>query len=223
MTADEMKTEFLVGYDKVASLAAPGYTDAEISQFLSEAQERFVKLRYRGPGTQYGDGFEETEKRRKDLAEVTRMATPTVSDDQSEIISENSVIFDLPDDFWLTIIEWLDTDDECIATKKVIPTTHDTYLTEKDNPYRQPNDTRALRLDLYGNRHEIITNGEYSINDYKVRYIKQLTDISIEDSVTSELNDMTHREIVDLAVTIALENTQEPRFQSHSALGGQVE
>ncbi len=227
MTALEMKTEFLVGYDKVASLAAPGYEDSEISLFLSQAQELFVKDRYspRGKGK---EGYEETERRRKDLASVTKPGTGVVSADQTDTLSSNSVLFDLPTDHWLTTIEWVVTDDNCDVNKNVVPVTHDEYLVQKDNPFRKPNNLRAWRLDaspLNGTRrHEIITDGS-GITTYKFRYIKNLTDIDVTtgSEIDSELHPMTHREIVNIAVDIALENQQEPRFKSHMMLNQKAE
>ena len=223
MTAQEMKAEFLVGYDKVASLSAPGYIDTEISTFLSQAQERFVKQRYHNMGNKYKEGFEETEKRRKDLAEVTKSGVGTVATDQTDILDSNGIVFDLPTDHWLTTVELLVTDDSCEARKKVIPITYDEYLFGKDNPYRRPNDKEAWRLDLSDNRHEIVTDGTYNITEYKLRYIKTLTDIDITNAVDSELHPMTHREIVNMAVSIALENSQEPRFKTQTSLGQRAE
>lgn len=227
MTAAQLKEEFLVGYDKVASLAAPGYIDDEISTFLSDAQERFVKTRYTAMGNKYRAGVEETEKRRKELANITETTTLTASATQEDLISSNSVLFDLPADFWLTLNEWVLTTDECEPTKKVVPITHDEYFEQISNPFKKPSSTRVWRMDVDDldgvNRHEIITDSSTTITSYSARYLKKLTDIDIANNVTSELHDMTHREIVNLAVTIALENSQEPRFQSHSALGGQVE
>lgn len=227
MTAAKLKEEFLIGYDKVASLAAPGYTDDEISVFLSKAQERFVKQHYHPFGNKYKEGYEETEKRRKDLEAVVRSGTGTVSADQTNLLSSNSTAYDLPSDHWLTTIEWLITSDECDSTKKVVPITHDEYFAEENNPFKKPSGNRVWRLDLPRDgstkRHEIITDGTYTTTSYNFRYIKELTDIDITNNITSELHDMVHREIVNLAVTIALENSQEPRSQTHGALGQQAE
>lgn len=222
-----MKEEFLVGYDKVASLAAPGYIDSEISMFLSQAQERFVKQRLHPKGNKYQEGFEETEKRRKDLSAVTKTGEGTVSATQDDIISTNSVIFDMPDDYWLTSVEWVETDDECKEFKEVNPITHDEYFAINENPFKKPSVDKVLRLDVQpiNNivRHEILGSDEFNILKYKFRYIKNLTDIDVENDITSELHPMTHREIVGMAVTIALENSQEPRVQSQSDLEQRAE
>jgi len=227
MTVQEMKDEFLVGYDKVASLAAPGFEDSEISHFLSQAQERFVKQHYHPRGNKYQEGFDESEKRKKDLSNILRQTQPILSVDQTDVVGENSFLYDMPEDYWLTTMEWLITDDTCNNRKKVIPKTHDEYFEEVDNPFEKPDSSRAWRLEISPNgditRHEIITNGDYNITSYNVRYVKQLTDISITNDVDCELHPMTHREIVNMAVTIALENQQEPRTQTHAQLGERAE
>lgn len=43
MTAAEMKSEFLTRYDAATSLAAPGWEDSEISNFLNIAQYRLIE------------------------------------------------------------------------------------------------------------------------------------------------------------------------------------
>lgn len=227
MTALQMRDEFLVGYDKVASFAAPGFTNEEISLFLSEAQEQFVKNRYHGKGNKYQEGFEETEKRRKDLSGVTRQTTGVVSTDQTDLLSLNGTLYELPEDFWITVAEWVETSDDCGPNKSIVPKTLDQFFADKQNPFKKPVKDEIWRVEgtpLNGAvRHELVTDGSYNINAYKLRYIKTLTDIDIDANITSELHPMVHREIVKLAVTIALENQQEPRSQSQAQMGLQVE
>jgi hypothetical protein len=227
MTALQMRDEFLVGFDKVASFAAPGFTDEEISLFLSEAQEQFVKTRYHGKGNKYQEGFEETEKRRKDLAWVTRQTTATVSSDQTDKISTNGTLYELPENFWLTVAEWVETSDGCGHSKKIVPKTLDQFFADSPNPFKKPSKDEIWRLESTPftdlTRHELVTDATYDVNAYKLRYIKTLTDINISSGITSELHPMVHREVVKMAVTIALENQQEPRTQSQAQMGAQVE
>ena len=42
MTAEQMKYEFDVGYDRITNFDAPGYVPKEISTFLTRAQEQLV-------------------------------------------------------------------------------------------------------------------------------------------------------------------------------------
>jgi hypothetical protein len=45
MTASEVKNRFLIELDAVASGAAPGFTDAEISELLTKSQKDFIQLK----------------------------------------------------------------------------------------------------------------------------------------------------------------------------------
>lgn len=236
MTAAEMKLEFLRSYDKIASLAAPGYTNNEISSILSRAQERIVKQRIHPKGNKYQESFEETEKRRKELQALLSPSTNSdgtiktaVSTNQEGKINTNSIFYDLPDDLWLPIVEWLITDDECHSNKKIDVISHDEYWAAIDNPFKKPNVRKAWRLDAHPyddkQRHEIVTDGNYDITEYHVRYIEKLTDIVVSDTapVDCKLNSMFHREIIDEAVSIALEEVQQNRYSTHENENKKVE
>lgn len=230
----DMKKEFLISYDKVANLSSPGFTDDEISVFLSQAQERIIKQRYSFHSNKYGDSFEETEKRRRELqglispsVDSTGALKTTVSQSQLGKLSTDSVIYDLPEDHWLSVLEYVVTDDDCNVTKEVIPTTRDEYFSNRHNPFLKPNKNKVWRIDSdkIGNiyRSELITDGS-EILEYHVQYLKKPNDIIVGDNpVPCELHDNIHREIVSEAVNIALENTQEPRFQTHSIINNTIE
>jgi hypothetical protein len=233
MTANEMKQEFLVGYDKIANQSSPGYIDSEISQFLSEAQETIIKNRYSPYGNKYGDSFEETEKRRKELQglispSVEEDGTPktTLSSNQSSKFSNSSFIYDLPIDLWLPIIEWVKFEN-CEEVRDVIPITHDEFILQRKNPFLKPNKRKCWRLDSnkFENnfRYEIISNGDIPL-EYHIQYLKKPSNIVVGDSpVDCELHDLIHREIISKAIDIALEAAQDERFQSHAAINNNIE
>lgn len=75
MLANVMKYNFLEMYDKITNLAAPGYDDREISYLLSKAQNRVFFHLYNPMGNKYQKGFEMGEKRKRDLAELTKYVT----------------------------------------------------------------------------------------------------------------------------------------------------
>lgn len=60
----------------------------------------------------------------------------------------------------------------------VIPTKQDEVFKILNNPFRKPNEYRALRLDLSSNMVEIIS--PYSIT-YKIRYLAKPRPIIIKD------------------------------------------
>lgn len=226
MTATEMKDLFLILYDKITNLAAPGYTDGEISDFLNKAQLQFVKHRYSEKGNKYREGFEETEKRRKDLAQLTRNLEATLSSDQTGV-SPNGYFYDLPKGFMYTLREeaTLESSDNCIDGERIYvkPITHDEYAINLLNPFKKPDSSVVWRLD-YSNtspststistkRHELVTDGSYTIGTYHIRYLKVPSEIDIENSIASELDPAIHDELVDIAVRIAAGITDPGTYQ----------
>jgi len=230
LTAADMKTEFLIGYDRVSNSAAPGYDNSEISLFLNKAQERIIKTRYRQLN-KYREAFEQTEKRRKDFSELIRDAVDgtgtlntSISSNQNGTLP-NGTFFDLPADFMYSITERIESDIVCNNVNKIIdvsPITHDEYNANKDNPFKKPYSEAAWRIDYsqevvgagQRKRHEIVTDGTYSPLKYFLRYLKRPVEIDIDTAVNCELDETVHREIVDVAVEIALETIMDPRFQS---------
>ena len=75
MKANEMALEFMDQLQKISSGAAPSLEDYELSFALSTAEEEFIKTRYNAKSNSKREGFENSEKRRKDLA---RLVTNTV-------------------------------------------------------------------------------------------------------------------------------------------------
>ncbi len=68
---------------------------------------------------------------------------------------------------------------------------------------------------MHGGSAELISDGTYDILRYILRYIKRPEQINLANNNDCELADHTHSEIVTLAVGMALENTANPRFQTH--------
>ena len=220
MNALEMKQEFLTLYDKVTNQAAPGYTNSEISIFLNKAQLQFVKNRYNFKGNAYNEGFEETEKRRKDLAELTRNAELTGGTTNSSSqtgVSPNGEFFDLPDDLLYALREEVLTTSSTACYDalriRVKPITHDEYAIEVNNPFAKPDKSVVWRLDISRDltqgannekkRHELIAGTGMTVNKYYLRYLRVPTIINVDTNVSSEINDEVHGEIIDYAVRIA--------------------
>jgi hypothetical protein len=229
MTAAEMKENFLVLYDKVTNFAAPGYEDSEIAIFMNKAQLQYVKRKYNYKGNMYQEGFEETEKRRKDLSELVRNAELTSSDVSSSQtgVSPNGVFYDLPTDLLYTLREevTLSSSDECIDGNRISvkPITHDEYTINIKNPFKKPDTSLVWRLDFsressqsgQAKRHELVPGNSYTISTYHLRYLKLPREI-VFDAVTpvdSELDESTHAEIVDIAVRIASGITDPQTYQ----------
>lgn len=213
MTAPEMRKEFLVRYDKVASQGSPGYRNWEISEFLTMAQDGLLKSRLNPRGNKYGNTFDQTEKRKKDFAQILMPLTAcTISASQSGIVP-NGVIYDLPSNLMFTDHEQALTDlVDCsivspVTYKRVTvkPVTWDYVNANKHNPYKQPYDEMCWRLDVQATtpagvgatakRHMLVTDGTYSITNYYVAYLRRPRPIIVEtlpSGITIEGYNTTH-------------------------------
>src|SRR3990167_8018968 len=113
MTSAEMKLQFLVEYDRVASLSAPGYDDFEISSFLTNAQKVYIDKKYDSLINKTGDGIDGSEKRRRELSELLSDAIDGGGGLQTSVSSNqngvhvNGVFFDIPDDVLYIIEEYV--------------------------------------------------------------------------------------------------------------------
>lgn len=226
MTNQEMKQEFLILYDKITNFDAPGYEDIEISIFLTKAQERIFLRNYRSLGNKFQEGFEGTEARRKELQELVKgveITTPSTTQTNS---LPNGVFYDLPADFLFAISEEVTTasTEECKDGKRLMikPTTHDEYSINIRNPFKKPSIRKYVwRLDYSGDKHELITDGTFSVAKYHLRYLKTLAPIVIGtdtvDGATGpldcELNNILHKRIIDEAVKIATGGTDPEEYQ----------
>ncbi len=173
LTAGAMASEFDILYDMITSLDAPGYNNAEKSVFLSKAQENLIKQRYKPTGNKYGDGFEQTEKRRADLSELVQNvlllsftgATALGVTGAREAFTgsynfPNGTFWKLPTNFMWSISESADillssTNSQylCVGTPyiienvKVKPKTHDEYHADINNPFAKPYHELVWRMD----------------------------------------------------------------------------
>lgn len=238
MLANEMSILFLEKFDKITNSDSPGYEDSEISSMLNMAQERFFLQTYAG-SNRFREGFEETEKRRKDLSELTKNSTITTASANQTGVLPNGTLYDLPTDFLYAIKEevTISSDDECDNGKriKVKPITHDEYTINIENPFKQPYNELVWRLDYSRTtdntnpkRHELITDGSYDITAYHLRYLRRLPNIVVDldtpaNQIHCILDEITHRRIVDLAVEIALELTVDPRLSTNVQLNSKNE
>lgn len=166
MNANEMCDETLLEIDKLLSYSAPSFLDSEMSIVLSQSAEEYIKTKYNYKGNRYRDGFEGSEKRRNDLAQLIKSAsiqynsttstytistqggnTDVINDindffSDSFIIKPNGSLWKLPKDLLWVINEEVDwnTTDECYSDVRtsVKPITHDEYNQWKNNTFKKP-------------------------------------------------------------------------------------
>ena len=232
MTTTEFSNEFDILYESIASNGAPPIDDYEKSVLLTQAQEILVKDSYSYKFNVAKEAVDATEKRRRDLSELYMQSVstnPTINPAQS--ISINARFFDIEDNVLFILQERVkvSSDQTCYDQGyiPVVPVTHDDYNYLISNPFKKPSESLAWRLEhskLSTNRVvEIVHASTVNPQEYYYRYIKKpkpiivsgLTGTSVDGisaQTECELSEGFHREILHIAVELALESTGNPRF-----------
>lgn len=225
MTISQMHTAFRLELDKVNSLQYPDFTTTEIDYWLNRAIREFVKTRYSGLNPKK-EGFEQTQKRIDDLRTLVREVTIPCT----LIGSVKPHGYVLTNGFSNTVFStaayWLSLGEEVELMMPgsnrimagVTEVTSDEYRAQLENPYsphiEHYNQAKPLRL-FYNNTIEFISDGTYSVINAYVRYIKAPLTV-VYSTVSCDLPEHTHDEIVSLSVRLALENIEQPRYQTYA-------
>lgn len=225
MTTEEFSNEFDTLLNSYSNVEVFGKTfntvevdEYEKSVFLTNAQEEIVIELYNGKNP-FRDSFEKTEEIRRYLSDLIRTYTTSTKEEGYTGLSNKSVFFKLPKDLWFITYEAVNLKDDelgCMDGESILvmPVTQDEYHRIKKNPFRGPNERRAIRLDLSEKVVEIVS--KYNIDTYLVRYLarprpiilsKLPDDLSINgvsDKTECELNPVIHRAILERAVKLAI-------------------
>lgn len=231
MTIEQFHREFKVFFDKVDSSAYPEFQDGEIDIYLNEAQERIIKLRY-GKNNIYRAGFEEIQKRTDDLKNLVKTRFCTVTEETSYSVVGDTVyrasLSSLFDDAELTtqsvdnymfyiksIAET--TKGDCKTWSRVKLVQQDDVSSIGGDPFNKPTFTRPIIFfedsDIF-----VWTAKDCSISSFQVTFLKRPALMNIGtyegDKTECELSEHLHKELLQLAITIAIENIQSPRVQT---------
>lgn len=105
-----------------------------------------------------------------------------------------------------------------VKRQGVTQSTADTYRTQIDNPYSEHvlegDEAKPLRL-FRGDLIELITDGNYGVSQYYLRYLRQPAEV-IYNTVSCDLSEHVHDEVVRLAANMILENIESQRYNTHS-------
>ena len=237
MNTQEFSQEFETFLASYLVVQAPGMQDTwafdeyEKSVFLTYAQIEFVKGLYAGKNIN-GDAFERTEDIAQLLTPLHDTKTYHVgkmnADGTGNKRNNNTLragrnlihnVFTLPENLMYIFYEEArldcNLDDCCLAGKTILvqPMRHDDYWKLTRNPFRGPNENRAIRLNFGDNKVEIVS--KHKIDTYRVRFIRKpkpiilekLIDNSIDgyrEEMTCELDSSCHRQILEMAVQAAI-------------------
>ena len=219
MTISQFHIEFKFRLDKMDALNYPNFLPEEIDLILNNAQDRLIKQRY-GFNNAKRQSFEETQKRTEDLKNITENTILTPLAYSVNNIDANARFVNLPTNHWFTIQERAGITCTNCGTPitqrvEVIPITHLEVSKSLKDPFAKPNNEKVLRLMIAG-KVELISN--CTIVDYQLRYLRQPVKMSLSGNITCELSEHIHNELVDTAVSIALEGIEGKRTQSFNPL-----
>jgi hypothetical protein len=221
MTASEMHISFKQGLDKFDSRNYPNLEPEEIDLLLNQAQDTFVKQRY-GLNNVSKKSFEESQKRIEDINNLIKnQILNPIANNPLLNINTNANFVTLPADHWITVQELCNVTypdcngDNITENVYVQPLQHNDYSKIINNPFAKPTDTKVLRM-VTEDGVELLHSSTSSINNYRVRYIKkpQRIDVVNTPNVDCELADITHQEIINIAISIALENIEAQRIKT---------
>lgn len=189
----------------------------KVFYFINRASEEFVKERFT-------NRVERTQKEIDDLVTLIRSAdiTPTLNADPADKPNSYSAL--IPSDYLFTLDEEVDIDIDGTSKRVgITECTSDTYRSHIDDSYSEHKLKygSAKPLRLYEKTDvEIITDGNYTVDKYYMRYIKEPNKVDLNAYIADNANglldlpDYTHPEIVKRAVRMAVENLVEPRYQT---------
>lgn len=245
MTASESREEFNLRYNNALE-GAPGLDTFEISSYLTVAQEQLVKTYYdatKDPST----SFELNEKARRVLNELVKDEKITSQVPSSRGLVDQSVFYEMSNDAMYIVLETatLKSTNPLYNGKivPVLPITHDEFMISYKNPFRKPNKNKAWRVDISKENSkttvEIVSAEELST--YNVRFISYPSPIIVEDLTTAsdtqglgltiegktaqagcQLSQITHREIINIAVENAVLDYRDGTLQSRMKLDSRV-
>ena len=227
MNIETMHVNVKLEHDKTSALELPSFEPEEIDFWINMAIRRFGKTRYGGISSK-GTSFEQTQKRIDDLRTLIKVYSDP-SGIAGSIDSTKGYTFQLPiegselgdEDYWFALAEEVTITVDAVETKVgVIESTLDEYRFRVDDPFSEHilhyGSAKPIRL-FHGNSVELISDGNYTVDDYHLTYLRKPVDVDIsaETPVDCDLPEHTHDEIVKLAVNMMLENIEQPRYQTH--------
>lgn len=244
MTATQMKYEFEVGYDRVTNFAAPGYTEKEISTFLTKAQEQVVLELYKDKN-HYKEDFKKSLNMLKSSTTISSFTTGVYPSSYVGNLSSD-VMFVYNELATITTNTSHTYPSTVFQNIQVKPVDDDFYHLNRSNPFKKPSIDRVWRLDYHtdaNKQHVYVVDTNASLTSVKVLYYKkpnpiivQWANYSADDGAIDGVNWITyqatdldcaldpiiHREIVDRAVQLAFAAFQDEKGFGISAAQEQM-
>ena len=208
MTATEMKYEIDMRLRGLPDEAKKQFITLDYNKYLNDAMLKFFLTAY--------STIDRTELEKKVLSKlIVPFSTTTFTNDPDNF--PNGVTVALPKDFDFTLLEYA----KYKGIEKPVEVHaigYNNYVTNIDNPFKQPYAELVWRIDYEG-KHELIAGQGFQIEKYTTRYLRKPVAIDVNNGIDCEINELYHNVIVDAAVeaivkTIAILMNKQQKEQS---------
>jgi hypothetical protein len=210
MTASEMKASFLTLYDAATSLAAPGWENSEISDFLNVSQIELIKeLNFAGKQDLISNIITDT-------SAITSVTTPPLVTDA---LVKNSFTYDttgLTDYLYYVSSQSKYTRTDPVLTADYVYNEEIDFRTAAQfvvTPFNKPY-FRIPKVFLANKKLRVLVDYYTTVTALVVTYVKKPAVISIDGSVNCELNLALHQDIVQGAVNLAVESIKKAKISN---------
>lgn len=217
MTIAQLHIAFDVELDKTLDFEYPYILAEQKDYWLNKAQDRFIKQRAFGNNL-YRTTFEETEKSIDDLRAIVVESTISTT------LTSGLYTAILPVDYMYLVRHRCTTTSECASNNLVsgIQVRNDEINNYLKDPFRKPIADEPLYY-IQGNTINYeVPDADFTISNARITYIRRPAEMRLGTAyvvpttdVQCELADSTHREILDIAIAMILENIESPRYQTN--------
>lgn len=216
MTIQDFHNNFNIEVDKTLDFEYPYMLPEQIDYWLNKAQARFIKERLY-PKDPNMKGFEETQKRIEDLRTIVK-----TSEALTPVTSGANYIITLPNDYLYLVRHRCTTVGTC-GTKSVggLLTIQEFINQMLKDPFWKPTADEPIYY-FIGDSIVYETLGDFIISETTLTYVKEPLELRLGSQyinpttdVNCELPEQSHQEILDIAVSMALENIESQRYQSN--------
>lgn len=216
MTLSELHIAIDLELDKTMDFDSPYVSPEQKDYWLNKAQERFVKSRAFGNNPKQTT-FEEDQKRIDDLRTLVKPAALTPAN------TSGTLQITLPNDYMYLVRHECSTSSSNYGSRTVggRQVKQDEINLLRQDPFRKSSPLEPLYY-LMGNTLVYETPVGFTIPTCQLIYLKKPariqygTQYAVPQADTAcELPEHTHAEIVDLAVTMLLENLESGRYQTN--------
>ena len=184
-----------------------------VEDYMNYAYRKYVDEKYDSLINPL-EKFEVTERISRILAPIMDDFTETATfNDMPEYTVGSDVTgwnIDAPSDLLYIVREYVilnitDCNGTAVELKcNVVPIKHSQVNANRNNPFVKPEGNEVWRLNSYGNTIEIIAYDDVTMHTYYCRYIKKLTAVNFNTSVTLGVHDSVHEEIALMAAHLYL-------------------